>query len=202
MTHEAPRWRGTPGAGSAAAGTQPDRDMRDEIRPVGAMARLIAYLIDAVIVAIAIYLVALVLRAAFGPTIQVVDVGGRLDVLVNRPRSIIDAAAAAAITGAYFVGWWLTAGATPGQWLIRARVVDASRDRRLGAPQAIVRWLLLGSPIGLITVVLRPAVVASVAISGFLAVWYLVLFVSTAFDARKRGLHDRIARSQVARRPD
>jgi uncharacterized RDD family membrane protein YckC len=173
-----------------------------EPAPVGAVARLFAYLIDAVIVAVAIYVVALGLRAILGPTIRFIEVGGNLQVLVNRPRSIVDAAIATAIAGAYFVGSWLTTGRTPGQQLIRARVVAASSGGRLRPGQALVRWLLLGAPVGLVTVILGPPPLVSAVISGLLACWYLVLFATTALDRRKRGLHDRLARSVVGRRGD
>ena len=44
--------------------------------PVGALVRLLAYLVDAVIIAIVIYLVALVLRALLGPTIRITEFEG------------------------------------------------------------------------------------------------------------------------------
>jgi uncharacterized RDD family membrane protein YckC len=173
----------------------------EDAPPVGAVIRLVAYLLDALVLVIAIYLVALALRAVLGPAIRTVDVGGVSRFLVDRPRSVVDALAATALAGTYFVGSWLRWGATPGQRLIGARVERADGGGRLRPRQAIGRWLLLGTPLGLVSTLLVPAPLVGFVLALVIAAWYAILLFTTIFDRRKRGLHDRLAGSAVRRRP-
>lgn len=172
----------------------------DELEPVGAVVRLVAYALDALLLVAVIYVVALVLRAAIGPTIRIIDADGVSHIQVDRLRSVINAIAATLVAGAYFVGSWLRFGATPGQRLIGARVDRADGSGRLRPGQAIGRWLLLGTPLGLVSTLLGPPSPLSVALVAAIAAWYAVLYVSTARNGRKRGLHDRISGSVVRRR--
>jgi uncharacterized RDD family membrane protein YckC len=97
--------------------------------------------------------------------------------------------AAGAVAGAlwaagYFIFFWSTTGQTPGDRIMRIRVRRAQADEPLTAGRAIVR--LLGAVLS--------------------ALLLFVGFVLILFDARRRGLHDRLAGSVVvyvprARRP-
>jgi uncharacterized RDD family membrane protein YckC len=173
--------------------------LMDEGTPVGAVVRLVAYLLDALIIAIAIYLVALALRAVIGPTIRITDVEGVPRIRVDRLRTIIDAASATTIAGAYFVLSWLRLGGTPMQRVVGARVerVDGGR---LHPRQALGRWLVLGAPFGLISTLLLPTPLFGAILALAIALWYAILFITTARDRGKRGLHDRAAGSVVRRR--
>lgn len=173
----------------------------DDGTPVGAMVRLVAYVLDALIIAIVIYLVALALRAVIGPTIRITDVDGVPRVRVDRLRSVVDAVSGTTVTGLYFVVSWLRLGGTPMQRLIGARVERADDGGRLHLGQAIGRWLVLGAPFGLISVLLVPEPVLGAILALVIAFWYAVLFITTARGRRKRGLHDRVAGSVVVRRP-
>jgi uncharacterized RDD family membrane protein YckC len=173
----------------------------DDSTPVGAMVRLVAYVLDALIIAIVIYLVALALRAVIGPTIRITDVDGVPRVRVDRLRSVVDAVSGTTVTGLYFVVSWLRLGGTPMQRLIGARVERADDGERLHLGQAFGRWLLLGAPFGLISVLLVPEPLLGAILALAIAVWFAVLFITTARGRRKRGLHDRVAGSVVVRRP-
>jgi uncharacterized RDD family membrane protein YckC len=168
---------------------------------VGAVVRLVAYALDAVVVAIAIYAAALALRAILGPSIRFADTGGAPRLLVDRGRVVVDALAGFLIAGGYFAGSWVAAGATPAQRVFGARVVRASDCGRLLAGEAIARWALLGAPVGVASVILAPPPLISAVVAASLAGWYAVLFVSTAVDRSKRGLHDRLAGTLVIRVP-
>jgi uncharacterized RDD family membrane protein YckC len=172
----------------------------DEGTPAGAMVRLVAYVLDALIIAIVIYLVALALRAVIGPTIRITDVDGVPRVRVDRLRSVVDAVSGTTVTGLYFVVSWLRLGGTPMQRLVGARVERTDDGGRLHLGQAIGRWLLLGAPFGLISVLLVPEPLLGAILALAIAVWYAVLFITTARGRRKRGLHDRVAGSVVVRR--
>jgi uncharacterized RDD family membrane protein YckC len=168
--------------------------------PVGALARLLAYLLDAVIIAIVIYLVALILRALLGPTIRITEFEGVPRVRVDRLRSVVDVVSATTVAGAYFVVSWVRLGGTPMQRLFGMHVERVDDGGRLHPRQAIGRWLLLGAPFGLISTLLFPTPLLAAILALAIAVWYAVLFITTARDRRKRGLHDRAAGSAVRRR--
>jgi uncharacterized RDD family membrane protein YckC len=75
----------------------------------------------------------------------------------------------------YFVFFWATTGQTPGDRIMRIRVRQAAEDRPLSVGRSIVRFF--------------GAILAA-----------LPLFLGYAmilFDAQRRGLHDRMARSIV-----
>jgi len=171
----------------------------DNPQPVGALIRLLAYALDAVLLVVAIYVVAVVLRAAIGPTLRITDSAGVPRVQVDRLHSVINSLAATSVAGVYFVGSWLGFGSTPGQRLIGARVVRADGEGHLGLGPAAARWLLLGTPLGLISTVAGPSAASSVIPVALLAAWSAVLYVSTARSRTKRGLHDRITGSIVVR---
>lgn len=173
----------------------------EAVRPVGVAVRLAAYLLDALIVSLAIYLVAVALRAVAGPTIRITDVDGVPRLSVDRLRSVVDSAAATTVAGTYFVASWLGLGGTPMQRLVGARVERADGGGRLHARQAMGRWFLLGAPFGLMSTLVLPVPLMGAILSLVIGIWYAILFVTTALDRRKRGLHDRVTGSMVRRRP-
>jgi len=168
--------------------------------PVGALVRLVAYLVDAVIIAIVIYLVALVLRALLGPTIRITEFEGAPLVRVDRLRSVVDVVSATTVTGAYFVVSWVRLGGTPMQRLFGMHVERVDDGGSLHPRQAIGRWMVLGAPFGLISTLLFPTPLLGAILALVIAAWYAVLFITTVRDRRKRGLHDRAAGSMVRRR--
>ncbi len=171
-----------------------------DVRVVGAVARLVAYVLDALLVALATYVVLLLLHTFIGPTVRITDVDGVPRLSVDRVRFIVDTLVATGMSAAYFVGSWLTWGRTPAQRVIRARVERAADGGRLWPIAAVTRWLLLGAPFGLISALLLPGPGSGAILGVVIALYYAVLFITTARDARKRGLHDRVAGSIVRRR--
>ena len=172
----------------------------EDLEPVGAVIRLVAYALDALLLVVAIYVVALVLRAAIGPTLRITESAGVPRIQVDRLHSVINSVAATIVAGAYFVGSWLRSGATPGQRLLGMRVVRIEGEGRLRPGQAVGRWLLLGTPLGLISTLIGPPSVVGGVLAVAIALWFALLFVSTARGQRKRGYHDRITGSVVVRR--
>jgi uncharacterized RDD family membrane protein YckC len=174
--------------------------MAADPEPAGALIRLVAYAVDALLLVVLIYVVALVLRAAIGPTIRFTDADGVPRVLVDRFHVVINSVAATLLAGAWFVGSWLRFGRTPGQRLLGVRVVRVDGSGKLRPGQAVGRWLLLWTPLGLISTLLGPPNTLSVVLLLAIAFWFALLFVSTVRGPRKRGLHDRITGSVVVRR--
>jgi hypothetical protein len=104
------------------------------------------------------------------------------------------------VAGTYFIASWLIVGGTPGQRLFRARVERADDGERLHLGQAVGRWLMLGAPFGLISALLVPLPILGAILALVIVAWDAVLFVTTARNREKRGLHDRVSGSAVRRR--
>jgi uncharacterized RDD family membrane protein YckC len=174
--------------------------LAEDPEPVGAVVRLVAYALDALLLVVLIYVVALMLRAVIGPTIRFTDADGVPRLLVDRLHVVINAVAATLVAGAWFVGSWLRFGGTPGQRVLGMRVVRVDGGGALGPGQAVGRWLLLGTPLGLISTLLGPPSTLSFILVVAIAFWFALLYVSTARGRRKRGIHDRITGTVVVRR--
>ena len=133
--------------------------------------------------------------------------------LVNEPGSLDSAgrsldvvaflvvlALQAAISLAYFVGFWTRSGATPGMRLLGLRVGDESDGRPLGARPAVLRWLILGLPALLASLTIYVPDAIGVILGALGAVWLLLLLYSMAQRPTKQGAQDRIAHSIVVRK--
>ena len=96
----------------------------------------------------------------------------------------------------YFVGFWTSRWqATPGMIGLKMRVVDANTGSTLSVLQATKRWIALGWPLALLSLV--PALQA---VQGLLQLGLTVfLFFTTVSNDRKQGLHDKFANSLVTR---
>jgi uncharacterized RDD family membrane protein YckC len=121
--------------------------------------------------------------------------GGELDVAAFLVVLVLQSF----ISFAWFVGFWLLHGATPGMRLLGLRVGDASDGRPLAKRQAIIRWLVLGVPALLASLVLYVPSTVAVVVAAFGLGWLLLLLYTMAQNPVKQGLHDRSARSIVVR---
>ena len=82
---------------------------------------------------------------------------------------------AIAVSIGYWVYFWGTTGSTFGMRVFRLRVVDANTGGPIGIPRALVRWLM--------------TIVNS---------WACYIgWIWVAFDPRKQGWHDKVANSVV-----
>jgi uncharacterized RDD family membrane protein YckC len=79
------------------------------------------------------------------------------------------------------------------------RIGQEADGAALTIGQAIARWLLLGAPFVIATML--GLALPAVALLSMLAVlaWYALLLVTTARNPRKQGLHDRYARTVVVK---
>jgi uncharacterized RDD family membrane protein YckC len=139
----------------------------------GLVTRAIGFAVDALIIDLAAVVVVAIVALALS--------------LFKIPSSIDTALAALGAvvfivwTGAYFVTFWSTTGQTPGARTMRFRVLAPGAKRgRIGPRRALLR--LLGM------------ILAAIPL---LAGYFMVLF-----DDRRRGLHDRLARTVVVDAPD
>ncbi len=87
------------------------------------------------------------------------------------------------VVAAYYIGFTVSGGQTPGKMLIGTRVVMERTARIPGLGPSALRWLVPG-----VFVFLPGVSVVSAVIYG----WLL-------FDTRRRGLHDKAAKTVVVR---
>jgi uncharacterized RDD family membrane protein YckC len=137
---------------------------------VGLVTRLLAFSLDALIVNAA----ALVVGAAVGLALSMVSLPDALRALLVAVGGV----AYVLWSAGFFIVFWSTTGQTPGNRLLRIRVL-ASGGGRLKPRRALLRFVGL-------TLAALP-----------LMLGYLMIL----FDDRRRGLHDVLARSVVVEAP-
>jgi uncharacterized RDD family membrane protein YckC len=165
----------------------------------GATRRIAAYLVDGVLVGVMIFAATLILNVLLGPTLTIDRSTAVPRLVVNETRTAINALSGVAIGGAYFVGSWALLGQTRGERLFGLRVERADAAGILGVRDSVIRWVALGGPIGLLSLVAREVFGGGFALTVAIAAWFLLLWASTVMDGRKRGIHDRLAGSVVIR---
>jgi len=150
----------------------------------GVIPRSVAWFVDLVLIAIVSLVVLTVLIAIIVGSPQQSDTA----------LSVIAWIGIAVIAGVYFIGFWTgPRRATPGMRLLKLQVGFVATGQPLTTRQAVVRVAALGIPVWPLVAIPVLSVVSGVA----LTVWPVILLVSTAVSARRRGLHDRVAWSAV-----
>ena len=136
---------------------------------VGLATRTIAFVLDAAVINLA----ALVVEIGVSQVLSLVHVSRTNPVVVS-----VGLTAYVLWTIAYFVGFWSTTGETPGDRVMRCRVV-ATDGGGLGLRRCVLRF------VGLV-------LSAAPLFAGYLMI---------LFDSRRRALHDRLARTVVVESP-
>ena len=163
--------------------------------------RLVAFLLDGVVLLVAGFALLTLTTVAIGPTVVLEPESAASPVSdVRAWRVILNAALLAALSGVYFVISWSRFGWTPGQRLFRLAVRGASPAAVISPRRAVLRWSLLGAPLGVASAltVSVPLLFLAVLVVSF--AWFSVLVVTTLLSHTGRGLHDRLAGSTVIRR--
>jgi uncharacterized RDD family membrane protein YckC len=158
--------------------------------------RLVGYAIDAIILTGIVFVVAAAVALVVGPTIRI---NAASEVQVDDGLVIVNALIGSALNATYFVLSWTKLHASPAQRLLAMRIGQEADGAALTIGQAIARWLLLGAPFVVATML--GLALPAVALLSMLAVlaWYALLLVTTARSPRKQGLHDRYARTVVVK---
>lgn len=160
-----------------------------------APARIIAAVIDFIALGVIGFIVNTIMTSILGD--NYLGIFG----LAYRTPSLISSIGAVvimlAVTGAYFVLMWTRmGGATVGMKLMKLSVRDFATGGPITMNQAVTRWVFLGAPwavnflygwsIGFI-------------VSLLILVYYIYLLVSIAQDPMRQGLHDKQAKTVVAK---
>jgi len=157
--------------------------------------RLVAYIIDGIVIGLAGYIVQLVVSFLPFP----------LDLILH-------ALAVIAISAGYFIYFWTTRRQTPGMIVMKLLVVEDGTGATLTQPQAIRRWMYLGLPLALGTLLqvssgfgfavgglggLAFLLTLALIVALVSLVWEIYLAYTTYQDARKQGVHDKAVNSVV-----
>jgi uncharacterized RDD family membrane protein YckC len=161
--------------------------------------RAIAYIIDAILLAIVNFIIGLVL-GSFLPTttINPNPTGFNDLVTVNYGGLVVSAVVNTLINGAYFVYTWTAMRGSVGQKLLGMQVGNSPDGATLRQDQAIKRWIFLGAPLGLLPALAPiPALGLILALAGL--AYFIYLLVTTAQSPTKQGFHDKQANTVVVK---
>jgi uncharacterized RDD family membrane protein YckC len=158
--------------------------------------RAIAYIIDAIIVAIAAGIVGIILGSVGLSTGSFTP--GTLDFNVNIAGLLVSAVVGAAISAGYFIYTWTSMRGTIGMKALGMQIGNAVDGRTLTMDQATRRWLVIALP-GILTQVVY--VVPGIGLLlGLVAFgWFIYLLWTTYSSPTKQGFHDVFVNSMVVK---
>jgi len=156
--------------------------------------RVIAYIIDAIIMFVILLVIGIVL-AAIGLATNTITATG---VETNYVASFVAAILGLVVTGVYFVYTWTSMRATIGMKLLGMQIGNAGDGVTLTTNQAIRRFLALSGP-SILAQVLSPIPLIGLILSVFALVWVIFLLYTTAKSPTKQGWHDIFANTQVVK---
>jgi uncharacterized RDD family membrane protein YckC len=157
--------------------------------------RIIAYIIDAILIGILNLIVGIVLNG-FG--LQPVTVNADLSVSVNYLAAVIQGLIGLLIGAAYFIYTWTNMRSTVGMRLLGMQIGNAGDGRTMTTEQGIRRWLALSAP-AIIAQVFSgiPLIGWVIGLAGL--VWYIWLIYTMSQSPTKQGWHDVFANTQVVK---
>ena len=167
----------------------------------GILRRFAAWVIDTFSVTVLIFVAVSGVGRIAGPTVRFQPAAVALPdtVAVDTSMVVVNALVATGLSAAYFVVPWTVLGGSLGQFALRLRVRPATGGKTLPVGRATARWILLFPPVATLSALATTVPLVGWLLWGGVAVWYVVLFLTTAASATKQGLHDRLARSVVCK---
>ena len=156
--------------------------------------RIIACFIDFFILAIIGFIVNMITTSIFGDSLFGIFATIKVQSILG---AIISVAVMLAVTGAYFIFMWSRMkGATVGMMVLKLQVRDQATGGAITQNQAITRWLFLGAPLALSWFYgWSFGFIVSLAI----LVYYIYLIISIGQGPMRQGLHDKQAKTVVAK---
>jgi uncharacterized RDD family membrane protein YckC len=158
--------------------------------------RIIAYIIDAILLSVATFIIAAILGGIF------ITFGGLVGLLVGL---VVIGGLVLFGSAFYFIYTWTTMRASPGQKVLNLETVNAADGATLTRDQAIKRWAYLYGLFSLATVAQFVLSASSLAILSSLLslatlVYAIYLLYSASQDAKRQGFHDKQAGTVVVKR--
>jgi len=157
--------------------------------------RYIALFIDFIILGIVGWIVNTITTSIFGDNfLGFLGLAYKTQSLLG---AIITVVVMLAVTGVYFIYTWTKMnGQTIGMRVLKLSVRDAASGGPITQNQAITRWVFLGLPWA-INFLYGWAI--GIIISLLVLVYYLYLIYTVATDPMRQGLHDKQAKTVVAK---
>jgi uncharacterized RDD family membrane protein YckC len=156
--------------------------------------RIIAYIIDIIVLVILNVVVGLIL-AAIG---LAATSGSGSNLSTNWIGSIIFALVGLAISGAYFIYSWTNRRATLGMQALGLQIGTFPGGATITMDQAIRRWLALGA-IFSIAQVLNPIPLLGLLLGLAALAWVIFLLYTTWNSPTKQGWHDVFAQTAIVK---
>ena len=157
--------------------------------------RVIAFVIDAIILGIIGYVVSILTLSVLGDNFGGIFGNFRIHNIVSSLATVV---IMLVVSGAYFIGMWSRmGGATVGMKVMKLSVRDATSGAVIGQQQAINRWLVIGAPFALTFFYFWGTIGLIVSIA--LLVYEIYLLVTTAQSPTRQGFHDTYAKTVVAK---
>lgn len=167
--------------------------------------RIIALIIDAILVGLVGLIIGIGLFAIFGSPTNITTVpdssqplGFRIETSTNWLATLVSAAVGLAISFGYYVYTWTRMRGTVGQRMLGMQVGNAADGATLTMDQAVRRWLALGGIFALAQF-LNPLPGLGILIGLVSFLYVLALLVTTAQSPTKQGLHDQFAHTIVVK---
>ena len=167
--------------------------------------RVIALIIDAIIVGIVGLILSAILYQALGWPTTVTTVpdssqilGVRIETSTNFVALFAGTILGIAISAGYYLYTWTRMRGTLGQKALGMQVGNAFDGVTLTMEQAVKRWLALGGVFALAQF-LNPLPLLGLLIGLAGLVWFIALLYTTATSPTKQGLHDKYANSVVVK---
>jgi uncharacterized RDD family membrane protein YckC len=159
--------------------------------------RIIAYIIDIIILAVAGFIVGAVLGAV-GLNTVTIDLTSPTLVNVNYAAIVIQGLVGLAISAAYFIYTWTRMRGTVGMKALGMQIGNEGDGASLTQSQAIKRWIYVGGWISVAQIINPiPLVGLLVGVAGFVYVIYLLY--TTSKSPTKQGFHDHAAKTMVVK---
>jgi uncharacterized RDD family membrane protein YckC len=157
--------------------------------------RIIAYIIDAILIFILNFIVGIVL-AGIGLSTGSFNADGTFS--VNPVGTLVAGIIGLAIGAGYFIYTWTRMRATVGMRLLGMQIGNAGDGRTMTTEQGIRRWLALSAPAILAQVFSGvPLIGVVIGLAGL--IWYIWLIYTMANSPTKQGWHDVFANTQVVK---
>jgi uncharacterized RDD family membrane protein YckC len=167
--------------------------------------RVIAIIIDYIILAVVGFVVSIVLYSILGNPTRVISVpdpnsflGVRFDTQTNYLSALVFAAVNIAISAGYFVYTWTAMRGTLGMKVLGMQVGNQTDGSTITMDQAIRRWLALGGIFALVQALANLPLLGLLVWLASIA-WIIALLVTTAQSPTKQGLHDQFAGTMVVK---
>jgi uncharacterized RDD family membrane protein YckC len=156
--------------------------------------RVIAYIIDAIIVGIIGVIIGAILYGIFGSATTTTITGTTF----NLVPLLVVAVVGIAVNAAYFIYTWVAMRGTVGMRLLGMQIGNETDGRTLTYNQAGIRWLVLFAPFALAEF-LGPWPALGLLVELVVLIYLIVLLYTMAQSPTKQGLQDRYAHTMVVK---